>query len=82
MAGGMAMVTLTKDMMPWGCNERIAVPGELADSLVREGSAKDKGPFPPEAEGVQSFARQTTQIADRVTKPGPVVHRVKGAQRG
>lgn len=44
----MKIVTLTKDLRPWGKGESPVLPDEVADRLVKDGEAKDPRPFPPQ----------------------------------
>lgn len=44
----MKIVTLTKDLRPWGKGESPVLPDEVADRLVRDGEATDPRPFPPQ----------------------------------
>lgn len=43
----MKLVTLTRDMRPYGANADILVPDGVAQTLVASGDARDPREYPP-----------------------------------
>lgn len=70
------MVTITRDMRPWRAGDRVAIQDdELVNKLVKDGEAKDPGPYPP-----SDVAPDPNSVGASDSKPSgrPILSRPRG----
>lgn len=65
----MKLVTLTCDMRPWRANDRVPLPGDLADRLVASGEAVNPEPFGPQPEPATALGRVAEKVREKLTLP-------------